>query len=105
MIITPDKVARKYELLSFAADTVVTLTSATYTIDTTIKPTSILVGPVEGQAIRFTIHGVDPVVATKVGHLLAVADSVTIEGPKNVENFRAIREAAVAASVPVTYFY
>ena len=105
MIITEDRAARKHELLTLDAGTVFTPTVATYTIDTTIVPSAALVGPVETQAVRFTMHGVDPVVATKLGHLIAVGDSVSVSGTQNVKNLRFVREAAVTAYVPITYLY
>lgn len=105
MIITEDKAARKYELLTLDAGTVFVPTVATYTIDTTMVPSAALVGPIETQAVRFTIHGVDPVVATKIGHLLAIGNLITIQGTQNVKNLRFVREAAVTAYVPITYLY
>jgi hypothetical protein len=105
MIITEDRAARKYELLTLNAGTVFVPTVVTYTIDTTMVPSAALIGPIEDQAVRFTFHGVDPVVATKLGHLLAVADSTTIQGSQNVKNLRFVREAAVTAYVPITYLY
>lgn len=100
-----EKVARKHELLTLNAGTVFTPTVTTYTIDSTIVPRAALVGPVETQAVRLTFHGVDPVVLTKLGHLLEVGDCIMIDGPSNVANIRIIREAAVTAYVPITYIY
>jgi hypothetical protein len=100
-----DRLARKYELLTLDAGTVFVPTVATYTIDTSLVPSAALVGPIETQAVRFTFHGLDPVVATKIGHLLATGDSIVVEGVQNVKNLRFVREAAVTAYVPITYLY
>jgi hypothetical protein len=100
-----NKPARAHELLTLNADTVFVPTVATYTIDTNIVPFGALVGPIEEQAVRFTMHGVDPVVATKLGHLLSTGDSIVVEGVGNVKNLRFIREAAVTAYIPITYLY
>jgi hypothetical protein len=100
-----DRPARKYELLTLDAGTVFTPTVATYTIDTNIIPSAAVIGPIETQAVRYTMHGVDPVVATKIGHLLSVGDIVTVQGVHNIKNLRFIREAAVTAYIPITYLY
>lgn len=99
------EIAEKYELLTLNADTVFTPTVATYTIDSFRVPYIALVGPVENQAVRCTMHGVDPVVATKLGHLLPVGGAIVVKSSQNIKNLRIIREAAVTAYVPITYFY
>jgi hypothetical protein len=100
-----DRPGRAHELLTLNAGTVFVPTVATYTIDTNITPSAALIGPIETQAVRYTFHGVDPVVATKLGHLIAAGDSITISGKDNVKNLRFVREAAVTAYIPITYLY
>jgi hypothetical protein len=103
--ITDDKVGKKYQLLTLNAGTVFTTTPAVYTITPGILPRSAKIGPVEVQAVRITYHGEDPVVATKVGHLLSIGDSIDLTTTADIVNFRAVREAAVTAYVPITYSY
>ena len=105
MIIHDDKNARVHELLTLNAGTVFKGTVATHTTTPGLAPTGALIGPVEDQAVRYTIHGVDPVVATKLGHLMAVGDTLYLSNTNNVVNFRAVREAAVTAYIPITYLY
>jgi hypothetical protein len=105
MIIHDDKNARVYELLTLNAGTVFTGTVATHTTTPGLAPTGAVIGPIEDQAVRITIHGVDPVVATKIGHLLAVGDMLILSNTNNVVNFRAVRESATTAYIPITYLY
>lgn len=105
MSIINDGVARKHELITLNTANVYTLNSAVYTITPGLLPTGAVIGPVETQDVRYTIHGVDPVVATKVGHLLASGSEVVLSGTDNVVNFRVVREAAVTAYIPITYLY
>ena len=103
--VTEDRVARKYQLLTLSADTVFTTTPAVYTITPGILPRAAKIGPIEEQAVRITYHGEDPVVATKVGHLLGEGDSIDLTATADIVNFRVVREAAVTAYVPITYSY
>jgi hypothetical protein len=56
---------------------------------------------VETNTIRFRLDGTDPTAAE--GHLLAVGDSLNIEGEDNIRRFRMIR-ATADATVKVTYY-
>ena len=105
MIVTEDRIAYRYEVITLNAGTVFTTTPAVYTITPDRLPRAAIVGPIEDQAVRFTFHGADPVVATKIGHLLEDGDSVTISPAENIANLRFVREAAVTAYVPITYMY
>jgi hypothetical protein len=100
-----DLVARRGETLALITDGVYQTTSAVYTILPDTVPKGILIGPIEAQAIRLTIHGTNPVVATKIGHPMAVGDVMWILGSDNVKNLRVVREAAVTAYIPITYLY
>jgi len=55
----------------------------------------------ETADIRYRYDGGAP--TSSVGHLLVAGDSITINGPGNISNFRAIRTAGVSATIRVTY--
>lgn len=105
MIIRDDLSAKKHELLTLSTGNVYSLNSAVYTLDDGTLPSHAIIGPIEGNDIRYTIHGVDPVVATKVGHSLDVADFLQLESSNDIKNFRVVRGDATTAYIPVTYRY
>lgn len=58
---------------------------------------------VEGADIRFTTDGTAPVAAT-VGHKVLSGGSFTVNGFQNVAGLKMIRNAAVDATVHITYY-
>ena len=56
---------------------------------------------VEDQDIRYTYDGTTP--TTDVGHLATAGTTITIVGPKNIENFKAFRDGATDSEINVTY--
>lgn len=58
---------------------------------------------VEDGAIRFSVDGVDPDPATKVGHPVASGGQMVIEGQANIASLKMIAEST-DATVNVTYF-
>ncbi len=108
MIINEDTAARRFELLTLTDGFVYGLTPAVYTIGAepgAIVPRGVIVGPIETTAVRVTYHGVDPVVATKIGHLYAADSLFAVNGFDNIKNLRFVRETAATSYVPITYLY
>ena len=57
---------------------------------------------VETAQARYRIDGTDPTSA--VGIILNPLDGLTIEGLKNMKNFKAIRTGSTSATLRATYF-
>lgn len=66
------------------------------------RPASKVLIFVESNDVRFRMDGVAPTAA--VGHPLAAGDSITLEGPANLQQLQFIRQSA-DATVSVTYFF
>jgi len=91
------QVARSHEVLTIA-DTAVGLASATRIVDGASM--TVCAGTLEGGPIRFLYHGATPTATT--GEPLAVGDRITIEGARNLAQFRAIRTTAVSGVIRFT---
>ena len=57
---------------------------------------------VEGTAIRYRYTGLAPEPGVGGGHPIESGGAVTIEGPKNIENFRMIAQTGINADVFIT---
>lgn len=66
-------------------------------------PTAAMI-TVEDQPFRYTYEGTDPV-ATSLGHLASVGDTIVLDSYQKVKNFKATRDGATDAVVEVTYLY
>ena len=61
-----------------------------------------VVATAETAQMRFTIDGTAP--TSTAGHLLEIGDVLTVEGPSDVLNFKAIRTGSTSGALYCTYF-
>ena len=57
----------------------------------------------EGNNVRWTMDAVTTPTSAGVGHLWYVGQSLMLEHPDELRNFRAIRSSATDATIKVTY--
>lgn len=92
------------ELNTFAFEALtVSNTAVGCTAATSLNATAALFGPVESSDVRWRADGTDP--TTTVGHKLAAASYLYIEGADTLRKIKFIRTAAPDATIPTTYYH
>ena len=85
------------------ADTAIGFTAAKIAPDVIngSRPVSKVFITNETAEIRFRLDGSDP--SSTVGHLMAVGDSIIIDGADKIYRFKAIRTGGTSGTLSVTY--